>query len=59
MDYPKYIVNKYCDNVYCGNGFFDTIEECMQFAEDGFCDKALIANTETEEVTKVTLKTEF
>lgn len=59
MDYPKYIVNKYCGKIYCGNGFFDTMEECMQFAEDGFCDKALITNTETEEVTKVTLETEF
>lgn len=40
----NYIVNKYCGRTYCGNGFFNTIEECMEFANDGFCDKAIISD---------------
>ena len=43
----KYIANKYCGEVYCGNGFFGTIEECMEFAKDGFCDKVKILEVET------------
>lgn len=45
----KYIVEKYCGRVYCGNGYFKTMEECLKFAKDGFCDKAKIANLETGE----------
>ena len=41
MDY-KYAVNKYAGRVYCGNAFCNTIEECIAFANDGFCDKAII-----------------
>ena len=38
----EYVVNKYSGRVYCGNAFFDTFEECIQFADDGFCNKAVI-----------------
>ena len=57
MDYGfNYIVNKYCGRVYCGNAFCDTIEECVEFINDGFCDKALITDVNTEEVTKIELE---
>lgn len=52
----RYIVNKYCGRTYCGNGFFNTIDECVEFANDGFCDKAKIVDTVTD--TKITIKFE-
>ena len=45
----KYIVNKYSGRVYCGNGNFDTFDECIAFANDGFCDKAKIVDTTTNQ----------
>ena len=45
----RYTVNKYCGRTYCGNGFFNTVEECLAFAKDGFCDKAVISDSETGE----------
>lgn len=50
----KYIVNKYAGRTYCGNAFFDTFIECMQFGDDGFCDRIVINNT--EENRKYTIK---
>jgi hypothetical protein len=35
MEYRAY---KYCGGVYCGNGEFDSIDEAVKFANDGFCD---------------------
>lgn len=52
----KYIVNKYSGRVYCGNAFCDTIEECLEFANDGFCDKAIITNCETKEKIKINME---
>lgn len=52
----RYIVNKYCGRTYCGNGFFNTLDECVEFANDGFCDKAKIVDTVTD--TKITIKFE-
>ena len=49
----KYIVNKYSGRVYCGNAFCETLDECLEFADDGFCDKAKIVEIETGEVTVV------
>ena len=48
----KYIVEKYSGKVYCGNAFFNTLDECLEFANDGFCDKAIITNCETKEKIK-------
>lgn len=46
----KYKVEIYCGKVYCGNGFFDTLDECFQFAKsDVFCDKIIIYDLESEE----------
>lgn len=52
----KYIVNKYSGRVYCGNAFFNTFDECLEFANDGMCDKAIIINCETKE--KIRIKME-
>lgn len=43
----KYSVEKYSGKAYCGNGFFDTLDECYAFANDGFCDKMNVYDTET------------
>lgn len=40
----KYEVCKYCGRTYCGNGFFETLDECLIFANDGFCDRAVITS---------------
>lgn len=53
----KYIAEKYCGRVYCGNAFLDTIEKCIEFGDDGFCDKVKIINIETQE--KKTIKFEY
>ena len=46
MNY-RYIANKYAGRVYCGNGFFNTIEECVEFAKDGFCTRVVIVDANT------------
>ena len=48
-----YEVCKYCGRVYCGNAFCDTIEECLQFANDGFCNKAIITGEGVRYVVKI------
>lgn len=35
MTYTAY---KYAGGTYCGNGFFKSLDECFEFANDGFCD---------------------
>ena len=35
MTYTAY---KYAGGTYCGNGFFESLDECLAFADDGFCD---------------------
>lgn len=53
----KYLINIYCGGTYCGNGYFDTEEEAIRWAEaDPFCDKAKLVNFETGE--KRTIKFE-
>ena len=54
-DYP-YIVNKYGGRTYCGNAFCKTFIECIKFADDGFCDKAVIKDE--RDGTKYTIKIE-
>ena len=45
---PRYAINIYCGGVFCGNGYFETEEEAINwFREDAFCDKARITNLET------------
>ena len=43
----RYLVNKYGGRTYCGNANCETLEECFKFADDGFCDKMEIADTES------------
>lgn len=43
----KYTVAIYAGKVYCGNGFYDTLDECYKFANDGFCDKMKIYDSIT------------
>lgn len=45
---------KYCGGVYCGNGEFDSIQECIDFANDGFCDYVRIASEEISLKVKIT-----
>lgn len=52
----KYVVNKYCGRTYCGNAFLNTFDECIKFADDGFCNKAIIKEVETNK--KYTVKIE-
>jgi hypothetical protein len=55
MEYKiRYMVETYCGKTYCGNGFFNSFESCIKFADDGFCDKAIIIDT--EEHKKYTIK---
>ena len=51
----NYNVEIYCGRTYCGNAFFDTYEECVEWAKaDGFCDKAKVIELATGE--KKTIK---
>ena len=34
----EYRCNKYSGGVYCGNAELDSIQACIDFANDGFCD---------------------
>ena len=44
----RYGINIFCGKVFCGNGFFDTLAECMNLLEsDGFCDRAKIVDNKT------------
>lgn len=43
-----YSAEKYAGMVYCGNGLFDTVNECIAFADDGFCDKLIVVNNKTD-----------
>lgn len=55
---PRYIVNKYCGRTYCGNGHFDTMEECMAFINDGFCDRGVIVDTLSNSNRKIKVRIE-
>lgn len=47
LEGSEYVVNKYSGRTYCGNGFFKTMDECIKFANDGFCTRAVIADCKT------------
>lgn len=38
----RYSVEKYAGRVFCGNGLFETMEEVLEFADDGFCTRAIV-----------------
>lgn len=51
----RYTVEIYCGRVYCGNGFFDTLDECYKFAkEDGFCDRMKVYDSFEDKI--ITIK---
>ena len=52
----KYSVEKFCGRKYCGNAFFDTFDEVLEFADDGFCDNAIIYDAGTGRVYKLKFK---
>lgn len=52
----RYVVNKYDGGVYCGNGFFDSLDDCYTFADDGFCDYMRIKDVQNNIELKVHLK---
>ena len=49
----KYLASKYGGGVYCGNGYFSTLDDAFAFADDGFCDYVRIVNIETGQTIKV------
>lgn len=49
----KYGAVKYSGGVNCGNGYFDTLDECFEFADDCFCDYVRVTNLETGQVLKI------
>lgn len=51
-----YSAEKYAGRVYCGNGLFDTVNECIDFANDGFCDRLIIFNNKTNVQLKLRCK---
>lgn len=48
---------KYCGGTYCGDGIFETLDECFAFANDGFCDYCRITG-ENGDVLKLHFRTE-
>jgi len=47
MSVYKYTVEKYGGRLYCGNAVARTLDECIAFADDGLCDKAIIYDGDT------------
>lgn len=44
---PYFIINVYSGGTYCGNAFFQTFEECVEwFKEDEFVDEAIIKDSD-------------
>ena len=41
-----YTAYKYAGGTYCGNGFFDSLDACFAFADDGFCDYVRVVSDE-------------
>ena len=49
----KYTAWKYSGGTYCGNGDFETLDEALAFADDGFCDYVRVQDSETLQVIKM------
>lgn len=47
MTYTAY---KYAGGTYCGNGFFESLDECLTFADDGFCDYVRVVSDEGQTI---------
>lgn len=52
-DVNRYEANKYCGGVYCGNGEFGSIQECFDFADDGFCDYVRVTDMQSGRTIKI------
>ena len=48
-----YTAWKYSGGTYCGNGDFDSLDACLAFADDGFCDYVRVQNTDTLQIIKI------
>lgn len=49
----KYTVEKFCGKVYCGNAFCNTLKECREFGDDGFCTRYEIHFAKTGELKEI------
>lgn len=45
-----YTAYKYAGGTYCGNGFFESLDECLAFADDGFCDYVRVESDEGQTI---------
>lgn len=52
----RYKVNKYKGRILCDSGEFDYFIECMKFADDDFCDKAIIKDCQDNKRYIITIK---
>ena len=50
----EFMAVKYCGGIRCSNGEFDSIQECIDFANDGFCDYVRITSEEISLKVKIT-----
>lgn len=54
-----YTVHKYCGGAFCGMAEGKaSIDECMEFADDGFCDYARVVRTRADG-TRQTIRIHF
>lgn len=51
----RYVADKYAGGTWCGNGYFQTMEKCLEFTMDGFCDYVRVKDL----TTGVTFKIHF
>lgn len=49
----RYTVEIYAGRVYCGNGFFNTLDECYAFANDGFCDRMKVYDSREDKILNI------
>ena len=47
-----YTAHKYSGGVWCGMGEFDTLDDCLAYADDGFCDYVRVVR-DTGQVIKI------
>lgn len=52
----RYKVNKYKGRILCDSGEFDYFIECMKFADDDFCDRAVIKDSQDNKQYTITIK---
>lgn len=54
----RYFAEKYSGRVYCGNAICETFDECLEFADDGFCDKVKIRDTQENKMMVIKIQNE-